>query len=141
MKLTRLLIIASISCFVVAALSATQPESADSLRAETEQLGQELQSLASECTELFAHYEEAEGEARILAWTILSRRGAEAEEKLAEFVEDVATLREQGQPVEELQRKAEEALAVGFLIMQTDIQRRRDSFAELLGQLPELPLR
>jgi len=123
---------------VAASLAAMQQESADTLTAETEQLGQELESLAAECTELFARYEEAEGELKLLAWTILNRRGAEAEEKLGQFVEDPAVLREQGQPVAELQRKAEEVLAIGFVIMQTDIGRRRDAIARLVGQLPQL---
>lgn len=139
MKLTRLLLTAFASSCLLVSSTAAQEESSDDLRTTAELLGQELEALAAECTSLYARYEEAEGEAKILAWTILSRRGAEAEEKLAQFVEDLVALRERGQAVGELQQQAKEVLAVGFLIMRTDIQRRRDKFAKLMGDLPEIP--
>jgi len=90
MKLKRLLFVASIACCFVSSLSAVQPGVSDSLRTETEQLGQELESLAAECASLYARYNEAEGEIKILDWTILSCRCVEAEDKLKKFVDNVA---------------------------------------------------
>jgi small conductance mechanosensitive channel len=140
MKLTRVMLIAFIALFFVSSLPAAQPNESDSLRAITEQLGEELEILAAECVSLYERYEEAEGEAKILTWTILSRRGAEAEEKLEKYVDNLSALQKEGQPEADLQQKADEALKIGFAIMETDVARRRASMARMMEQLPELEI-
>ena len=109
-----------------------------SLRAETEQLADELESYKNEAVELYARYVEAIGDDRVALWARLGRRGDEIRDGLEKLIENIGELRASDQPVDRPLAVAEEILEIAFRLIREDIDRRGDHINEALRRRSEL---
>jgi small conductance mechanosensitive channel len=113
------------------------PSETASLVEQTETLATELLQLETEARELYQKAQAAEGEEQLIIEEQLKRRGQKIRESLDPFVDNIISLREQGQDVASLISRAETLLATATRLLKSEIDNYQNRISELTKKREE----